>query len=548
MCGISALIQNDDQRDETVMPKFTKAFQSIQYRGPDHTSTVSLTGHNKSVFLGFHRLAIIDPTSKSDELLQDRPEGKDQNVYLTCNGEIYNYQYLIKKYSLLVKTGSDCEVILQLYRQYPQLWPEIIEEFDGDFAFILYDANLGICLAARDRMGVRPLFHAHSKNNVAFGSEGKAVPFVNVRQFPPGHWVKFSQFEKYQPESWVMHRPYFRINYESAQVVIRELFTEAVRKRLMSDRPIGFLVSGGLDSSLVAAVAAKLLNKRITTFSIGLPGSPDLAAAAIVAKSINSDHHEIIISTADILEALPAVVRHCETYDITTIRASIPMYLISKYIKEHTDTKVIFSGEGADELLGGYLYFHKAPSYQAFQTETVRLLKELYKYDVLRGDRTTAAWGLEIRVPFLDADFLTFVTNIDPGHKMPKIPHGFVQRTNHGIEKALMREAFAGYLPESIINRQKEAFSDGVGTSSVAALKKWASEHPAPMVDIPGAATPQTDEARYYYQLFQEHYVEFRGLYPEYYWMPRWFDNVTDPSATVLSVYGTFCEKVLPKS
>ncbi|KKM03058.1 hypothetical protein LCGC14_1778200, partial [marine sediment metagenome] len=336
-------------------------------------------------------------------------------------------------------------------------------------------------------------------------------------------WVSISQ------SSWLKPGPHLNVPYNTAQSVIRELFTEAVRKRLVSDRPIGFLVSGGLDSSLVAAVAHRLLGKQITTFSIGLPGSPDLLAARQVATHLQSDHHEVVISTDDILEALPKVVYHDETYDITTIRASIPMYLLSKYIAMHTNIKVIFSGEGADELLGGYLYFHKAPSYNALQNETLRLLQELYKYDVLRGDRTTAAWGLEIRVPFLDADFLSFVSNLDPSHKMPQ---------RHTIEKAIVRDAFDGYLPDAVLYRQKEAFSDGVGYSSVVSLKNRAAENKQRCLDIiPNTASPVTDEAHLYYFLFREHYSDRPGLHTEYYWMPMWHKGVTDPSATVLETH-----------
>ncbi len=345
---------------------------------------------------------------------------------------------------------------------------------------------------------------------------------------------------------------YLNVPYSPAQNIVRELFTEAVRKRLVADRPIGFLVSGGLDSSLVASVAQRLLGKRITTFSIGLPNSPDLLAARKVATYLNSDHHEVVITVNDILKALPDVIYHDESYDITTIRASIPMYLISKYIRANTDIKVIFSGEGADELLGGYLYFHKAPTPQAFQDETMRLMQDLYQYDVLRGDRTTSAWGLEIRVPFLDADFHSFVSNLDPAHKMPQDAHtiefaerfGYfsraaARRPKYKIEKAILRHAFAGYLPDEILHRQKEAFSDGVGYSSVAALKKLAADTAEQRAGrclelVPNTAHPVTEEAQLYYLLFREHYSDRPGLHTGYYWMPSWHGDVTDPSATVL--------------
>lgn len=534
MCGIFAYIQRGNFSDED-LKIINKYFARIKHRGPDHTSSVTLNKFGYAVFLGFHRLAIIDTSPETNRLLQD------DNVYLVCNGEIYNYHYLIEKYHLPVCTGSDCEVILQLYNHYPQQWPEILEELDGVFAFVLYDHNTGAIFASRDRFGVRPMFEGISSTALAFASEGKAIPLVTVRPYPPGQLkiINLSESETRQQwitqrQSWIKSGAYFNTNYVTAQTVIRKLFIEAVRKRLVADRPIGFLVSGGLDSSLLAAVAQRLLGKKVTTFSIGLPGSPDLIAAAKVAAFLGSDHHEVIISTEEIIKALPKVVYHNESYDITTTRASIPMYLLCKYIREETDIKVIFSGEGADELLGGYLYFHKAPSHQAFQGETERLMKELYKYDLVRGDRTVSAWGLEIRVPFLDADLVNFVTHLDPAHKMPQAG---------SIEKAIIRGAFDDYLPDSILHRQKEAFSDGIGYNSVSALKQYAAQNTTVKDVLPNdllffqTAQPKTDEARLYYSLFTNHYSDRPGLYTQYYWMPMWHEDVDDPSATVLDTH-----------
>lgn len=527
MCGIFAYIQRGEisNTDQKIVEEY---FSLIKHRGPDHTSSIKLHGNGCTIFLGFHRLAIIDPSPTSHPLL------KDDNVYMVCNGEIYNYRYLIDKYSLPVKTGSDCEVILQLYKNQPHLWPNVLQELDGVFAFVLYDQNKGKIIVSRDRIGVRPLFEAVDNRALTFASEGKAVVLDTVRPYPPGLFkeISLSDIEAHQQwaveqHDWVYRSKRFNTEYTSAQAIVRELFTEAVRKRLVADRPIGFLVSGGLDSSLVAAVAQKLLGKKITTFSIGLHDSPDLKAAAKVAQFLGSDHYEVIVSTQDIVEALPHVIYYNESYDITTTRASIPMYLISKYIKEHTDIKVVFSGEGADELLGGYLYFHQAPNYQEFQQETERLMKDLHKYDVLRADRMISAWGLELRVPFLDADLLTFVTGMDPAHKMP----------NGKIEKEILRRAFDGYLPESVLYRQKEAFSDGVGYNSVNALKEYASLNKTHVEQLlPNTAHPHTDEANLYYLLFSNHYLKRANLYTSYYWMPKWH-NVTDPSATFLEIH-----------
>jgi asparagine synthase (glutamine-hydrolysing) len=527
MCGIFAYIQRQKVIDlQTVQQQF----QKIKHRGPDYTSSKLLQKNGYEIFLGFHRLAIIDPAVRSNFLLED------QGVYLICNGEIYNYQYLVDKYSLQMTTGSDCEVILQLYHSQPNLWPNILHELDGVFAFVLYDHNQGRIFASRDRYGVRPMFIASTDSVLTFASEAKAISERTVKPFSPG-LVKEVLLDNlslnYLPHSqYIWHRQgsYFHLDYSSAQVIVRELFTAAVKKRLMSDRPIGFLVSGGLDSSLVASVASRLLNQQITTFSIGLPGSPDLIAARKVADYLKSDHHEIHLTLDQIVATVPDVVYQNESYDITTTRASIPMYLLAKWIRTNTDIKVIFSGEGADELLGGYLYFWKAPGYKEFQKESQRLITDLYKYDVLRGDRTTAAWGLELRVPFLDADFVNFVLNLDPAHKMP---------ATHDIEKALMREAFRGYLPDEILFRQKEAFSDGVGYNSVGALKQaadiWAAGVTHPQVWLDESPEPTTNEGFMYLHYFLQHYVSQPDLRINYYWMPKWQHDVTDPSATVLS-------------
>lgn len=531
MCGIFAYIETKATPDK--LDALRRSFQSIQHRGPDHSSHIIIEKPNHTVFLGFHRLAIIDPSPSSDNFLQDN------GVYLICNGEIYNYKYLIKKYNLPVKTGSDCEVILQLYKSHLQLWPGIFNELDGVFAFVLYDSTRNMVWCARDRFGVRPLFEGQTRTALSFASEGKAIPLYSAKQYSPGVFsvidlddTVLSNRWSIIRDKWINNSVYFNLSYESAQIVIRELFTEAVRKRLMSDRPIGFLVSGGLDSSLVASVAQRLLGKKITTFSIGLAGSPDLLAAKKVADYLGTVHHEIIITTQDIIDSLQDVIYHNESYDTTTTRASIPMYLISKYIRQNTDIKVIFSGEGADELLGGYLYFHKAPSYIAFQKESSRLIRDLHKYDLLRGDRTTARWGLEIRVPFLDADLTSFIIGLDPAHKMPG---------THTIEKEIMRSAFSGYLPDEILYRQKEAFSDGIGYGSVAALKKYAEQimGETQYCGPSGKACPSTAEEHLYYSIFQNYYHDRPNLHQNYYWMPRWHDEITDPSATFLDVHNS---------
>lgn len=525
MCGIFAYFNRNPAEGDTVAAR--ECADLIKYRGPDHSSYETLYRNGALISLAFHRLAIIDTTERSDPMLHDG------GIYLTCNGEIYNYKFLIKKYGLEMRTGSDCEVILQLYKREPQSFPRILEELDGVFAFVLVDYERGTVIAARDRLGVRPLFIGESQGAIGFASEGKALKLLeNSEQFPPGQCLFFEMGDwSTRVVQWFHFSGHLNMDYKVAQNVVRELLVAGVRKRLMSDRPIGFLLSGGLDSSLVASIASRHLAEPITTFSIGLPGSPDLIAAKKVATYLNSNHHEIVISTDDIIGALGKVVYHDETYDITTIRASIPMFLLAKYIRQHTDIKVIFSGEGSDELFGGYLYFHRAPSPEEFQEETHRLLRELYKFDLLRGDRTTAAWGLEIRVPFLDAALLSVAAQMEPTLKMPR----------DGVEKALLRDAFKGYLPDEILWRQKEAFSDGVGYSSVASLKSRAEKEHATLKSRPqkGVAHPHTPESNMYWHLFNNHYSNHPGLHTEYYWLPRWHHGVTDPSATLLGVHNS---------
>ena len=499
---------------------------NLVHRGPDSCISIDLQQH----LLVFHRLAIIDPSEKSNVILNS------QGVYLLCNGEIYNYRSLIHKYNLNSEPGSDCRVILELYHLFkePSLF---VNELDGVFSFIIYDKPNNLIFTGRDRYGVRPLFKCYQKNisdHIFFSSEAKMFPNLeNYVMSPviPGtieKWLIQDTIQLLDTKIWfnfnIVHS---HLDYSTTISFIKQYFTEAVRKRLMSDRPIGFLLSGGLDSSLVASVASRLLSNRITTFSIGLKDSPDLKAARKVATFLDSNHHEIVITEKDIIDSIDKVVYHTETFDTTTIRASIPMFLLSKYISQNTEIKVIFSGEGADELFGGYLYFKKAPSLLEFQKETERLISELYLYDVLRGDRTTAAWGLELRVPFLDADFSRFVLEIDPLFKMTR------------LEKKVLRDSFHGYLPDEILMRQKEAFSDGVGTGSVKALKDYAQQMVGETISerLEIESFDRTPEQELYFNIFQKYYGNMKGIQIPRYWMPRWCKNVTDPSATVLDVY-----------
>jgi len=534
MCGIFFCLYKTGFFTESQLLDY---FNKIKHRGPDFTSTVNLkTGFtfpddsnesDCSIFIGFHRLAIVDTSTNANPMLHE------DNVYLSCNGEIFNYKHLIEKYELKVNTKSDCEVILQYYRKYPESFAEFIKELDGDFAFILYDHANKLLFVSRDNIGVRPLFENYTNNFLMYASEAKALPQgVNLKPVEPG-WITTHYFKiphKLSDVKWANRNYNLHVESIVAQNVIRELLISAVKKRLPCDRPVGFLLSGGLDSSLIASIANELVNGKITTFSIGLQDSTDIVAARKVAKYLDSIHHEVIITTNDIISALPNVIHNNETYDVTTTRASIPMYLLSKYISEKTDIKVLFSGEGSDELFGGYLYFHNTPTLEAFKKETHRLINDLYLFDVLRADRSVSAWGLELRVPFLDFDFVTFVLNIDPMYKIPR----------KRIEKEILRKAFTNYLPKSILYRQKEAFSDGIGYNSVTTLKSFAEKSNTDINSIMpyhSCAIPLTFEEKLYYSIFHKDYGESVNLYTPYYWMPKWTENVTDPSATVLKMH-----------
>lgn len=512
MCGIFANLDSNDSEN----------FCAIKHRGPDTTDT----HETENTFLGFHRLSIMGLSKKENHIIND------DNVYLLCNGEIYNYKELYKKYNLTPKTESDCEIILRLYLNYMQnnsfmsfwepvnFFKKVILELDGDFAFVIMDYNKDIVLASRDRIGVRPLFI--NSNYTKFASEEKAL-YNPEKQFTPGTF--YFKYDEFKTVEYYWRFPLTsRISYEPATKIIQNLLVKSIEKRLMSDRPIGFLLSGGLDSSIIACLSSKLLNKKITTFSIGYENSPDLIAARKVAEFIDSDHHEVIMTDEDIKNNLEQLIYCLGSFDITTVRASMPMYLLSAYISNNTPIKVLFSGEGADELFAGYLYLHKAPSYSSLDTELKSLVKNLHLFDCRRADRTTARWGLELRVPFLDADFIDFAMGLDPSIKMG----------GNRIEKAVLRDSVIDLIPEDIRIRRKEAFSDGVGSRSVEYLKSLAEGLETYSETETEKAIPETKEAKMYYIIFKNFYKDFNDTY--FYWMPKW-SNTKDPSATTLENY-----------
>lgn len=507
--------------------KFTEGFEKTVSRGPDMSRVI----HAGSGLLGFHRLAVM---GRDESGMQ--PFSLDGN-YVVCNGEIYGFRKWKKEleakgYSFA--GDSDCELLLPLYKEYGT---DMFARLDAEYALILYDARTGSFLAARDPIGIRPLFYGYdAEGAVLFASEAKNLVGLcgKVMPFPPGHYYKDGRFVCYREIS----KPIClcRDDVETACRKIREKLIAGIEKRLDADAPIGFLLSGGLDSSLVCAVAAKLSRKPIRTFAIGMSTDAiDLKYAKQVADYIGSEHTEVIITREDVLRALPDVVALLGSYDITTIRASVGMYLVCKYIHENTDLRVLLTGEVSDELFG-YKYTDFAPSPEAFEKEAEKRIKELYMYDVLRADRCISVNSLEARVPFGDLDLVEYVMSLDPAIKVNR----------YGKGKYLLRHAFEGdYLPYDILMREKAAFSDAVGHSMVDDLKKLAertytdAEYEEKRKRYP-FATPFTKESLLYRELFETYYPGQAEMVVDF-WMPNreWEGcNVNDPSARVLSNYG----------
>ena len=457
MCGIFALFL---KTREIKFVKIQEAFNTLKNRGPDFSTLEKINSN----YFGFHRLAINDLSANGNQPFIDG------DLVLICNGEIYNSEELKNTFFLenVVKSKSDCEIILHLYRLLGI--ENTIKLLDGVFAFVLFDKLNQTMHVGRDRIGVRPVFyHIDNDLNLCVASESKALNFLgfnNVHQLHPGHYMTVNSNTYgftiyYNPPSF----PNPEIDDKNISKNIRNYLTESVLKRLMSDREIGCLLSGGVDSSIIASILSNFCKengKKISTFSIGFQDSEDLKYARKVAEFIDSDHHEVVISYEEALEVIPEVIYHIESYDITTIRASVGMYLISKYISENFKEKVIFSGEGADEVLCGYLYFHYAPSETELFNESRHLVKNLPYFDVLRADRTTAAHGLELRVPFLDRNFIDYCLEIPGQYRKPQ-EHIDKNGDKINIEKYYLRKAFTGELPDEVLWRRKEGFSDGVG-------------------------------------------------------------------------------------
>lgn len=512
MCGIFAVLDIKSNPAELRRLALSQV-KKIRHRGPDWTGVYS----NNNAVLCHERLAIVDVMSGAQPLIDS-----ENQTALAVNGEIYNHQELRAqlKNEHPFQTNSDCEVILYLYQEHG---PNFLNMLSGIFAFVLYDAKQKTYLIARDHIGIVPLYMGwDSLGNLFVSSELKALSEIckTIEEFPPGHYYTCQemQFKRYYTPEWAVpgHMPNEPYNASTLALALEG----AVRKQLMCDVPYGVLISGGVDSSVIAAIAARMSAKRVESnstepawwpqlhsFSVGLKNSPDLAMAQKVAKHIGSTHHEIHFTVQEGLDAINDVIYHLETFDVTTIRAATPMYLMARKIRA-MGVKMILSGEGADEIFGGYLYFHKAPNAQEFQEELVRKLSLLHKYDCLRANKAMAAWGVEARVPFLDKEFLDAAMSISPNDKMCG---------NGKIEKRILRDAFKGLIPDEILWRQKEQFSDGVGYGWIDSLKAHAEQEISD--SLMSAArhrfpekTPQTKEAYWYRAMFEAHFPNIAAI------------------------------------
>lgn len=505
MCGIVCAFNFKGDHD-LIRSRVLQMAQKVRHRGPDWSGIFS----SDKAILAHERLAIVDPTSGKQPIISS-----DGEKIVAVNGEIYNHQDLrnqLKDYKF--KTNSDCEVLIPLYEKNGF---NFLNDLNGIFAFSLYDTKKDKFLIARDHIGIIPLYIGWDENETFYvASELKSLEGVcnKIELFPPGHFLESDkmEFKKWYNPNWLSFDSVK--NKETSIKLIHDSLSSAVKRQLMSDVPYGVLLSGGLDSSITSALAKKFASKRIESgdkqdawwpqlhsFSVGLKGAPDLKAAKIVADHIRTIHHEINFTIQEGIDAIRDVIYHLETYDITTIRASTPMYLMARAIKS-LGIKMVLSGEGADELFGGYLYFHKAPNSREFHEETVRKLDKLHQYDCLRANKSLAAWGIEGRVPFLDKEFIEVAMNINPNDKMIK---------NGRIEKWVLRKAFEDYLPESVLWRQKEQFSDGVGYSWIDSLKELVEKEVSDQ-DLKNASnffkinTPRNKEEFYYRRIFQDHF------------------------------------------
>lgn len=556
MCGIFQVFNYDSSTSD-----FEKSIENGKHRGPDNS--VTKTDIQYKMLHGFHRLSI----NGLDEI-SNQPIEID-NVVLMCNGQIYNHSKLYERFQWEKHTNSDCESIIHMYLKFGISLT--LDMLDGVFSFVLIDKrskdNIKAYIA-RDPFGVRPLFFASYKKNdqhlIVYASEVKMFTpldlkyeLQSVKSVTPGSYQKLI----FRNDEWFIKRSkniYFDLlqsntiseknleitSFDLAKNAVRHTFTEAVKKRVENtDREVACLLSGGLDSSLVAALVQSLSPNPIRTYSIGLKGSEDLKYAELVADHINSIHTSIVIEEKDFLEAIPKVIYAIESFDTTTVRASVGNYLVAKYISEHSDAKVIFNGDGSDEVCGGYLYFHESPDAKSFSDECHRLLKDIHKYDVLRSDRSISNHGLEARTPFLDKTFVKLYMSISQDVRFMGMKNNTKQQSNAKIcEKFLLRSAFdSGLLPDKVLWRQKEAFSDGVSSlerSWYQIIQEHVETQNFQKINYK-YLTPQTKEQEYYRYIFHNRFgCRYEKLIP-YFWMPKFVENATDASARTLDIYNS---------
>ena len=506
MCGIVCALDLKQDSD-FLRSQVLEMSKKVRHRGPDWSGIYG----TKNALLAHERLAIVDPASGNQPIFSE-----DRNLILAANGEIYNHRVLKENLSVdyNFQTNSDCEIILALYKE---KGVDFLDDLNGIFGFVLYDETNDQYLVARDHMGIIPLYMGWDKFGTFYiASELKALEGVcnKIEIFPPGHFLLSGDSKpvRWYKRDWMNYEAVS--NNKTDLKLLQDALEDAVHRQLMSDVPYGVLLSGGLDSSITSALAKKYSKNRIESddqkaawypqlhsFAVGLVGSPDLKAAKLVADHIGSIHHEVTFTIQEGLDAIKDVIFHLETYDVTTVRASTPMYLLARVIKS-MGIKMVLSGEGADEIFGGYLYFHKAPNAEEFHKETVRKLEKLYQYDCLRANKSLAAWGIEGRVPFLDKEFIDVAMRINPKDKMID---------KNKMEKWVLRKSFESYLPPSVAWRQKEQFSDGVGYDWIDSLKE--------LVDIKVSdemfsnakftfpfQTPMSKEEYFYRSIFEEHF------------------------------------------
>ena len=544
MCGIWSLFSIEKGTYD--MDTLVKNFKKINGRGPDFSVLKKLDIVN-NIYLGFARLSINGLGSSGNQPFEK--DTLDYNYYLICNGEIYNHLDLAVEYNIKLESSSDCEVLLPLYLKIGA--NRLADRLDGVFAITIIkikksDNSVSIEYI-RDRIGVRPMFYGYmeSMRTLCVASEIKGIVDLcdKVKVFPPGTIMSVKVENDKITKTF---HEYYNFKYDNISLfdeseilsLIRIYFTKAIKKRLMSDRPIGSLLSGGLDSSLVSALVAKYNRNKIKTFSISMPGGTDQKYSDMVAKFIKSDHYNIELKKEEFLNAIEDTIYAIESYDITTVRASVGQYLVSKYIAENTDIKVVMSGDGSDELSSGYMYNYNAPTYDELHDEARLRLKEIHLYDSLRADRATSCHGLELRVPFLDQEFVNMFMKIDPKLRKP---------CKERMEKYLIRKAFdtENILPQEVLWRKKEAFSDGVSSEEESwhttitkyINNKISDEEYLLEKNKFKHCPPESKEAYYYRKIFCEKYGDKNCEVIPKFWLPNWCGDVKDPSARVLDVY-----------